>query len=74
LENAMSDVQKSASARPDRLIGLPTVLDLTGVSKMTIRRMVSRGEFPAPVKVSRNRIAWREPQISAWMASLVEAA
>ncbi len=69
----MSDAQ-SASSVNSRLLGLPVVLDLTSLSEPTIRRMVSRGEFPAPVKVSRNRIAWREPQISAWMASLVEAA
>lgn len=61
-------------AEAPRLLGLKTVKDRTSLSEMTIRRMIERAQFPRPVKVSSNRIAWREPDVSAWINSRVEAA
>jgi prophage regulatory protein len=52
-----------------RLLPLPVILDLTSLSESTIRREVERGAFPRPVKAARDRIAWREPEVRAWLAS-----
>lgn len=52
-----------------RLLPLPTILDLTSLSEPTISRAIKRGEFPRPVKLTKNRIAWREPEVRAWLAS-----
>lgn len=50
-----------------RLLALPTVLDKTSLSEPTIRRMMERQEFPRPVKLSANRVAWREPDVNEWI-------
>lgn len=45
------------------------VLQNLGVSKQTLWRWVRVGKFPAPVKLSERRIAWRERDVRAWEAS-----
>ena len=57
-----------------RLLGLKAVKDRTSLSEPTLRRLVERRQFPHPLKLSSNRIAWREPDVSAWINSRVEAA
>lgn len=74
METAVARVLDAASSSTPRLIALPTVLDWTSLSEPTVRRMVDRGLFPRPLKLSSNRIAWREPDVSAWINSRVEAA
>lgn len=56
-----------------RLLGLRTVKDRTSLSEPTLRRLMERAQFPRPVKLSSNRIAWREPDVAAWINSRVEA-
>lgn len=36
-----------------------------------LRHKCKAGEFPRPVQISPKRIAWREEDIDAWIASLV---
>jgi len=57
-----------------RLLGLPVVIDRTSLSEATLRRMIAARKFPPPVKVSTNRIAWREPEVDQWVASRPVAA
>jgi prophage regulatory protein len=62
------------TADAPRLLGLKTVKDRTSLSEMTIRRMIERSQFPRPVKLSSNRVAWRELDVTTWINSRVEAA
>lgn len=64
----------SEAVEAPRLLALKAVKDLTSLSEMTIRRMVDRGEFPRPVKLSSNRVAWRAPAVSDWIDSRAEVA
>ena len=57
-----------------RLLALKTVKDRTSLSEMTIRRAIDRGEFPRPVRVTPNRIAWREPEVTAWINTRAQVA
>ncbi|WP_367183373.1 helix-turn-helix transcriptional regulator [Phenylobacterium sp.] len=57
-----------------RLVALKTVRAWTSLSEMSIRRLMERDQFPKPVKLSSNRVAWREPEVAAWINSRVEAA
>lgn len=57
-----------------RLLALKAVKGCTSLSEMSIRRLMERDQFPKPVKLSTNRIAWREPDVAAWINSRVEAA
>jgi predicted DNA-binding transcriptional regulator AlpA len=38
-----------------------------GLSPATMRRLVVDDGFPAPVRLSRNRVAWLREQIDRWL-------
>ena len=37
--------------------------------RSTIWRMIRMNEFPAPVRIGINRVAWPESQIKEWLAA-----
>jgi prophage regulatory protein len=41
----------------------------TTLSRVTLWRKSRDGDFPKPLKISANRIAWREADVDAWIAS-----
>ena len=52
-----------------RLLRRQEVEDLTGLSRASIYRLISEGEFPRPVRVSATGVRWRSGDISAWIKS-----
>jgi prophage regulatory protein len=54
----------------DRLLRLRQVLDRVGLSKATVYRKISAGEFPRPVSVGRISVRWRESDVGGWIAAL----
>ena len=42
---------------------------ITGLSRSTIYLMMSRGEFPRPVKITGKAVAWPEKTIADWLAA-----
>jgi prophage regulatory protein len=57
----------------DRLLREPEVKAATGLSRSQRHRMVKAGKFPAPVRISERASAWRQSQISEWLAGLTPA-
>lgn len=57
-----------------RLISGPEVQARLSVSRCTVWRMVRRGDFPAPVRVSPGRVAWSAGDVDAWIAGKIAAA
>lgn len=59
------------SASPaERFLNTTEVLRATSIkSRVTLWTLEKQGAFPSRVKVSANRIAWRESDISAFMRS-----
>ena len=53
----------------DKHLRRPAVEALIGLSRTTIYEMMKRGEFPRPIKITGKAVAWRESDISAWLAS-----
>jgi prophage regulatory protein len=45
---------------------LPLVV---GLSPVTAWRMLRRGEFPAPIQLSRGRVAWRRTDLEQWLST-----
>ena len=43
---------------------------VTGLSLATIDRMIARGEFPSPLRLSHQAVGWTIESIHAWVASL----
>ncbi|WP_233863682.1 helix-turn-helix transcriptional regulator [Paraburkholderia adhaesiva] len=59
----------ASAANPHRLVLLPQLKTEFGVpySRMHLYRLVKAGQFPAPIRISSNRIAWRASSILAWI-------
>lgn len=52
-----------------RLVSKRNVAARLDVSERTIERLVERGEFPQPVRLSANRISWRSDEIDRFIDS-----
>lgn len=44
------------------------VLELTGLSSTHLYRLIKRGDFPAPHKLSERVSAWDEAAVDGWLA------
>ena len=51
----------------ERLIRLPQVAYLTGLSRATIYKKRKDGLFPEPVRLGVQSVAWRLHEIKAWI-------
>jgi len=54
------------SPTSDRLLRLPAVKDLTGLSRTAIYAAIARGDFPRPIKLGRLS-AWSESEVRSWI-------
>ena len=52
-----------------RILRLPEVVAVTGISRSSVTRQVHRGTFPEPVRLGPNAIGWREAEVLAWIES-----
>ena len=57
----------------DRHYRRTDVENITGLSRSTIYLMMSRGEFPRPVKITGKAVAWPESVIRNWLADRATA-
>ena len=63
----MSDTN-TATVRPaDRLIYWPEVASIVPLSRVSVWKLRQSGEFPRPVKLTANRIAWRLSEVMEWV-------
>ena len=55
-----------------RLVRYAELLPRYGItfSRMHLRRLIAASNFPSPVKLGENTIAWIETDISAWIDGL----
>lgn len=51
----------------ERILRLPQVLERTTLGKSIIYKMVSKGEFPKPIKLGGRATGWREADVDAWI-------
>lgn len=55
---------------PRTLFRLSDLCESLGVSRSTIYRWMSEGEFPAPVHISERAVRWRSEDIEQWKNAL----
>lgn len=55
-----------------RLISRAEVLNRTSISQPTLWRMEDRGEFPRSVRITKNRVAYNEEEVDAWIESRIK--
>lgn len=53
------------------ILRLPAVREATGLACSTIYAKIARGEFPAPVQISGNRVGWFADEVAAWQDGLL---
>ena len=64
---------KPMGAVPGTVAGLPRylpwdeVIELTGMSRSTLKRAIRDEEFPPPRKLTRGRVGFRQDEIAAWV-------
>lgn len=54
---------------PVRLLRLPEVMELTGLGRDSIYKLVRRGLFPAQRKITERASAWRADEVARWVES-----
>ena len=57
----------------DRHYRRKDVETITGLSCSTLYLLMSRGEFPRPVKITGRAVAWPESVIEKWLAARSKA-
>ena len=53
----------------EKLLRRRDVEELTGLSRASVYRLISEGEFPRPVRVSATGVRWKASDIAAWIKS-----
>ena len=78
--NRKPSVSHRRSTRPPgggRVVRLPEVVEITGLSRATIWRRERDGSFPRPIRLGGERtraVGWREQDIYDWIDGLSPAA
>lgn len=68
----LSAVPLSGPVTADRLLRLPEVERLTGLSRSTIYDQMQKGMFPRSIKVGPRAATWSQSSIQAWIAARLE--
>jgi prophage regulatory protein len=72
MEHTATVIRRDADA-PRVFARLPTVIQVTGLGRSTIYRMVANGAFPAPVQLGARAVAWRWSDLDSWSDSRLGA-
>jgi prophage regulatory protein len=62
-----------ATDAEDRLIRLPEVLQLSGLSRSAVYQKIRDGDFPQQVKTSTRSSAWVLSEVIAWKNARIAA-
>lgn len=57
----------------DQVMRMKDVVKKIGLCRATIYAMISRGEFPRPIRIGERATGWRESELEAWLANRTSA-
>jgi prophage regulatory protein len=63
----MKKQETSKTSQLRRVIPEKTVVDVTGLDRVTIWRRERAGDFPKRIQLSPNRVGFFEDEIAAWL-------
>lgn len=55
---------------PVRILRLPDVIEITGLSRATLYSMIAKGEFPSQFQLSARCVGWKEEEVGKWLSKL----
>ena len=58
----------------ESLLRLPEVERRTGLRRAHLYKLARAGTFPRPLKIGARASAWRETQVTAWIAARINGA
>lgn len=58
---------ETSSTPSDHILRPADVASRLAVSRPTLWRMRQRGEFPAPIRLSRGAVGWRSSTVERWL-------
>lgn len=56
----------------NKILRLPKVVEITGMSKTTIYRWINASQFPKPINLSSASVGWLETDIDDWIQSKID--
>lgn len=51
----------------EKLLTKSEVSKMLTLSKSTLERLIKKGRFPRPIKLSTHRVGWKESVVLAWI-------
>ena len=54
-----------------RILRLPDVKKMTGLSRSSVYLHIQKGTFPKPVRLGRNSVGWVEQEVTIWIRQLI---
>lgn len=57
---------------PDKIIRLPSVQTLTGLSRSTIYMWIEAKVFPAPINLGPRAVGWVESEVIDWIEQRIK--
>jgi prophage regulatory protein len=61
----------STSNTPPRLLRLPAVMEITGLSRSMIYLLESQQRFPSRCKITVRTVGWPEDEVRQWVAQRI---
>lgn len=55
-----------------KILRLPSVKAITGLSRSTIYSRVSMGSFPKPISLGSRAVGWIESEVSDWITHRIK--
>jgi prophage regulatory protein len=68
----MTDLRfgRNLAIKPDRIIKLPELKEITTLSRTQIYRAIKERRFPRMIAIGIRSVGWRESEVEAWMQNL----
>ena len=54
---------------PQTLLRLPAVIQITGLARSTIYKLMAEGQFPGSLRITQRSVAWSSADIAQWIES-----
>lgn len=61
--------QRSSHLTSNMIYRLPTVIDMTGLSKSSIYHYMSQNAFPSQVRIGVRAVGWLDSDIQKWISN-----
>lgn len=57
----------------DKVVRWPTVNERVGLCRSYIHKLISKGQFPQPIKLGQRASGWLESEIDAWLEERINS-